>query len=182
MKFVHVSVHRAVAPFLVLSILSCGGGKGDRARDSSRSDWRTTNDLANAGREDPNDLEMRESLRLLGYDPGPAGEQIGPKARSALLRYQRDYGLPASGIAGPATRARLVPASVFLMNGYRPGGSRQRRPGLMQLEPRYPGDIAPLVGADDGIGLSPCAGPRDDFYRILRSGNRETERQGSPER
>ena len=41
--------------------------------------------------------DMQEGLYELGYDPGPADGQMGPKTRSAIKAYQKDAGLPANG-------------------------------------------------------------------------------------
>jgi hypothetical protein len=179
MKFVHGSMQRAFLPALLLFAVSCGGDGADYANSSARKDWRTVNDLSSARHSNPSDMVMQVRLKGLGYDPGPIDGLVGPQTRTALLRYQRDYGLLASGLPGPATRARLLPASVRLTGGYPLGGSKRRSPGMLQLEPRYPGDIAPFVGADDGYGLSPSNGAGENFYRILRSKSRET-RQDSP--
>ncbi len=40
---------------------------------------------------------VQSGLYDLGYDPGPADGQMGPKTRSAIMAYQKDSGLPASG-------------------------------------------------------------------------------------
>ncbi len=39
--------------------------------------------------------DIQSGLAKLGYDPGPADGKLGPKTRSAIVRYQRDKGLPA---------------------------------------------------------------------------------------
>jgi len=172
MKFVHVSMHRALLPVLVLFVVSCGGeGEDYSNRSARRRDWNTSSDLVNARRSNPTDMVMQVRLQGLGYDPGPIGGVIGPQTKTALQRYQRDHGLLASGLPGPATRARLLPASIRFTGGYPPGGLVRRGPGPISLGPRYPGDIAPFVGADDGYGLSPLNGTRENFYRILRSEN-----------
>jgi zinc D-Ala-D-Ala carboxypeptidase len=50
-------------------------------------------------------------IRIAGY-PGTGGHlaidgQFGPATRSALVRFQRAYGLAADGVAGPATYNRI---------------------------------------------------------------------------
>jgi len=169
MKFVRVSMQRAFLPVFTLLVVSCGGNGEDYPNGSARRpDWHTSSDLANARRSNPADMVMQVRLQGLGYDPGPIDGVVGPRTRAALQRYQRDHGLLASGLPGSATRARLLPASIRLTGGYLPGRSLGRRPGRMSLGPRYPGDIAPFVGADDGYGLSRLKGTRENFYRILR--------------
>ena len=41
------------------------------------------------------DLQAR--LKGLGYDPGPADGQMGPKTRAAIRAYQKDAGIKADG-------------------------------------------------------------------------------------
>ena len=48
-----------------------------------------------ADRATVSDLQLR--LKTLGYDPGPADGQLGPKTRAAIRAYQRDAGLRADG-------------------------------------------------------------------------------------
>jgi N-acetylmuramoyl-L-alanine amidase len=47
-------------------------------------------------------------LLNLGYRPGPVDGKLGPLTRDALLRFQRDQKLKASGALDDATEARLV--------------------------------------------------------------------------
>jgi hypothetical protein len=46
-------------------------------------------------------------LARLGYVPGPADGILGERTRAAVLRYQRDRGLPANGNVGEPLIARL---------------------------------------------------------------------------
>jgi len=48
-----------------------------------------------ADRATVSDLQAR--LKGLGYDPGPADGQMGPKTRAAIRAYQKDEGLKADG-------------------------------------------------------------------------------------
>lgn len=47
-------------------------------------------------------------LAELGYDPGPADGVAGPRARAAVLAFQRAAGLVPDGVVGPQTVARLA--------------------------------------------------------------------------
>jgi hypothetical protein len=169
MKFVHVPMHCAFLPLLVLLSVSCcdeGGDYGNRS--AQRRGWRTSSSLSNARHSEPTDMVMQVRLQGLGYDPGPINGLIGSQTKTALMRYQREHGLLASGLPGPATRARLMPASIRLTGGYRLMGSTGGRLRGIQLGPRYPGDIQPFIGAGDAYDLSPCNGTSENFYRILR--------------
>ena len=173
MKFVHGSMHRALLPVFVLLAASCGGEGEDYSNGPARRrDWKTSSDLVTARRSNPTDVMMQVRLHGLGYNPGPINGVVGFQTKTALRRFQMDHGLLASGLPGPATRACLLPASIRLAGGYPTGGTRRRSLGSLFLGPRYPGDIAPFVGADDGYGLTPMNGTRENFYRILRSENR----------
>lgn len=47
-------------------------------------------------------------LLNLGYDVGPIDGILGPRTKAALQQFQKDYGLPETGILDNATRAKLV--------------------------------------------------------------------------
>ena len=65
---------------------------------------------------------IQNLLKILGYDPGHIDGQIGPKTRSAIREFQKDYGIPTdgepteelysrlkitiAGIAGPSARRK----------------------------------------------------------------------------
>lgn len=183
MKFVRVLMQSAYLYALVLLTLSCGGeGESYSNNAARRGDWQKSSDLATARRSNPDDMVMQVRLQGLGYNPGPIDGVVGPRTRAALQRYQRDHGLLASGLPGPATRARLQPASVHLTGGYQVGGFYRRISRRKQSGPRYPGDITPLVGAADGYGLTPVGGTRDNFYRILRPENGRSKQKDDPKR
>jgi peptidoglycan hydrolase-like protein with peptidoglycan-binding domain len=166
---------------LVLSVLSCDGGNEGYSKDSAlRADWRRSSDLVSARRSNPDDMVMQVRLQGLGYNPGPIDGVVGPSTRAALQRYQMDHGLLASGLPGPATRARLLPVSAHLTGGYPTGRYYRRISGRTLPAPRYPGDIAPLVGADDGYGLTPAGRRRDNFYRILRPEDGRNRQKDDP--
>ena len=170
MKFVRVPVKSAFVYALLLLCLSCGGNDGGYGGTSTRREnWKRSSDLAQTRQSNPKDMVMQERLQGLGYNPGPIDGVVGPQTKAALQRYQRDHGLLASGLPGPATRACLQPASFHLTNGYPLRCSLLGSPGPPSLGPRYPGDIAPFLGTEGGYGFAPHSGPRDNPYRILRS-------------
>ncbi len=179
MKFVHVSLQGVLLPLLVLLAVSCGEEGGDYGDGAARRrDWRTSGSLAKTEQSNPTDIVMQERLQGLGYDPGPIDGLVGTQTKTALMRYQRDHGLLASGLPGPATRAHLMPASFRLTGGYGPRGLVGGRRRGMLYGPRYPGDIRCYVGAGDTYGLSPCSRTNKNFYRILRS-ERKRDKQTS---
>ncbi len=53
-------------------------------------------------------LTIQSRLASLGYDPGPLDGIRGRRTIGALRAFQRDRGLVADGLFGPATRARLL--------------------------------------------------------------------------
>ncbi len=71
----------------------CGGPGGRSARAYSGKTTRAEAPIAD--RATVSDLQLR--LQNLGYDPGPADGQLGPKTRAAIRAYQRDAGLRADG-------------------------------------------------------------------------------------
>jgi N-acetylmuramoyl-L-alanine amidase len=51
--------------------------------------------------------ELQERLAALGFDPGRVDGIYGARSRAAVAGFQRDAGLPADGMAGPATVVEL---------------------------------------------------------------------------
>jgi peptidoglycan hydrolase-like protein with peptidoglycan-binding domain len=51
--------------------------------------------------------DAQQALRHLGYEPGPLDGAVGPRTRTALIRYQRAEGLPATGRLDTETMIRL---------------------------------------------------------------------------
>ncbi len=49
----------------------------------------------------------QEILANLGYYGGAIDGAFGPKTNAAVLRYQKDYGLPVTGRLDPTTRQSL---------------------------------------------------------------------------
>lgn len=180
MKFVRVCMQSAYFYTLLLLVVSCGGeGESYSNSNAGREDWQKSSDLVNARRSNPTDMVMQVRLQGLGYNPGPIDGVVGPRTKAALQRYQRDHGLLASGLPGPATRARLLPASVYLRGGYTTGGFDRRIPDQNPLGPRYPDDITFPI-EDDGYGLTHTGRKRDNFYRILRPEDGRDKQKDDP--
>lgn len=51
---------------------------------------------------------MQSRLNNLGYNTGPVDGIVGPRTTDAIRKFQEKYGLPVDGIAGSATRGKLV--------------------------------------------------------------------------
>jgi len=53
---------------------------------------------------------LQSALRILGFDPGPADGQYGPRTATAVLLFQQSNDLLADGIVGVQSRAALTQA------------------------------------------------------------------------
>ena len=51
--------------------------------------------------------ELQELLTARGYKPGPVDGKPGPKTREALKQFQKDAGLPVTGVLDAETTQRL---------------------------------------------------------------------------
>ena len=51
---------------------------------------------------------LQARLTDLGYDPGPADGQLGPKTRAAIRAYQKDTGLKADGQVTASLLERIM--------------------------------------------------------------------------
>lgn len=71
-------------------VKDCGGVAGQSAARKA--------DAGNRHMSDPSTVkDVQARLSDLGYDPGPADGQLGPKTRAAIRAYQKDTGLKADG-------------------------------------------------------------------------------------
>ncbi|KNZ42078.1 D-Ala-D-Ala carboxypeptidase family metallohydrolase [Acetobacterium bakii] len=52
-------------------------------------------------------LEIQETLKKAGYDPGPLDDIAGPQTLAAITAFQTDHGLEADGMVGPMTHQAL---------------------------------------------------------------------------
>jgi len=59
------------------------------------------------GSKGPEVKQLQLDLTILGYQPGPADGIFGNRTREAVIAFQRDRGLAADGIVGPATSRAL---------------------------------------------------------------------------
>ncbi|MGI9385198.1 MAG: peptidoglycan-binding domain-containing protein [Methyloligellaceae bacterium] len=51
---------------------------------------------------------IQRELSTRNYDPGPVDGVVGILTRAAIMAYQHDHGLPATGVASEATLQRIV--------------------------------------------------------------------------
>ncbi|MDX1464079.1 MAG: peptidoglycan-binding domain-containing protein [Halomonas sp.] len=56
-------------------------------------------------------------LQKLGYDPGPADGMMGPKTAQAISQFERDIGLPVTGLPSPRVLSRIKTAMVNNSSG-----------------------------------------------------------------
>lgn len=71
--------------------------------------------------------EVQERLISLGYLEGPADGAFGPKTEAAVLAFQKDRGLDATGIVGEATYGALTEEAAVPASG-----------GAVDLEAEFP--------------------------------------------
>ncbi|HKW94399.1 MAG TPA: peptidoglycan-binding domain-containing protein [Methylomirabilota bacterium] len=63
--------------------------------------------------------EAQQTLRHLGYQPGPADGVVGPRTKSALAQYQRAERIEVTGRLDSETMARLDIHERVLRQGVR---------------------------------------------------------------
>jgi hypothetical protein len=62
-------------------------------------------------------FEAQLQLLRQGYKPGIVDGIIGKRTTAAIVRFQADHGLPASGVLDPATLAALFPLDAAAPGG-----------------------------------------------------------------
>jgi putative chitinase len=62
------------------------------------------------GSSGPEVKELQAKLKEHGFDPKAEDGKFGPTTKAAVIAFQQSKGLPADGIAGPATIAALQAA------------------------------------------------------------------------
>lgn len=89
---------------------------------------------------------LQRVLEALGYSAGPADGIFGSQTRSAVVRFQKDSGLLADGIAGPSTLSSL---SGSYDRQYPPETHAVRRgETLWDIGQRYGVPVANLMAAN----------------------------------
>ncbi len=106
-------------------------------------------------------VAAQRALSALGYDPGPADGIAGPRTRHALAAFQRDQGLPPTGLLdGPTLAAlRLAEAS-----------SRPPRPQIAGKPPPGPDPSPPMSPDGASAARPPATAPSPRTQRRAATG------------
>jgi LysM repeat protein len=112
----------------------------------------------------PQVAAVQVGLRAHGFDPGPIDGISGPLTRAALLAFQRERGIRATGRFGPATRRALGPRGWPLL------GQRELAIGAVGW------DVAVLEFRLRRYGL-PVRGVDGRFTRATRASLRRYQRR-----
>jgi N-acetylmuramoyl-L-alanine amidase len=95
-------------------------------------------------------LELQRRLNALGFHAGREDGIFGPETRDALAAFQRDAGIPADGICGPATVAVLGRVSGMAAGSVATVREREAR---RQVAPRRLGGHTAYVAAAPGLAV-----------------------------
>ena len=87
---------------IVLAVVLCFGAMG-----GVYSYYTITNEQSVAVASYSVNKQVQQKLKNLGYYTGAIDGIIGTKSKSAIRRFQRDYGLVVDGIIGPKTLGAL---------------------------------------------------------------------------
>lgn len=52
--------------------------------------------------------QIQQALKNAGYYEGEVDGKVGPKTKTALMKFQKDMGLKADGVAGKNTKEKLL--------------------------------------------------------------------------
>jgi hypothetical protein len=124
-----------------------GGPPLELAARSSSTRSRAASDRAPAPSQQVR--EAQHLLRAKGFDPGAVDGVAGQRTREAVMRFQRERGLPATGRVSPALLAELRKGARDSQRtpSPPPDGARDRSPppGPLTSEPAppRPADISP---------------------------------------
>ncbi len=91
---------------------------------------------------------IQEQLQTHGYRPGPADGALGPGTRHAIVRYQRDAGLPVDGVASKELLDHLMFALPKVTAGTAPGPTSVIAEIQQELKRLgyYPGRVDGIAG------------------------------------
>jgi N-acetylmuramoyl-L-alanine amidase len=106
--------------------------------------------------------ELQERLNALGFDAGRVDGIFGQRTARALTDFQRNYGLPADGIAGDSTFRSL--AGLPHLAGDLPVATVREREALRRMRPTVAGLVVvvdPGHGGEDAGFVGP-SGTRED--------------------
>ena len=52
--------------------------------------------------------QIQQALKNAGYYEGDVDGKVGPKTKTAIMKFQKDMGLKADGVAGKNTKEKLL--------------------------------------------------------------------------
>ncbi len=96
--------------------------------------------------------QVQQSLADKGYFSENPNGVFGPKTYDAVVRFQRDAGLPATGTVGPATRKSLNISSAQVSRGASVGRGRTLEMVATGYDDSWESNY-PYYGAPSYIGL-----------------------------